>query len=112
MTDDIKVGDVCVIVAPASHALVGSECEVIGEEKTYEKTIITSEAFEMVAWCRGFLVRVAIDGRRYCIERRCLRKKRPPADQDQVVRQQTVPREDFEKWLQRVRKQQREEEPA
>jgi hypothetical protein len=82
MNHDIKVGDVCVIVSPASSQLVGSECEVIGPEKVYERKIASTGSLDVIAWCNGFLVRVACDGKRYVLERQCLRKKRPPADDD------------------------------
>jgi hypothetical protein len=85
---DLKVGDVCVIVAPASVEMIGLECEIIGEEKRYERKVLDTPVLECWHYCEGFMVQT-VDGRRFAIERICLRKKPPEGDD------QGEPRADF-----------------
>lgn len=90
MSDDIKVGDVCVFIGGPVVSALGllyTECEVIGEEKRYEFKVSEGPLHEVWLQCFGFLVRAAANGKRYVTPREFLRKKRPPADDEQLLRE-------------------------
>jgi hypothetical protein len=89
VSSDLKLGDLCVIVAPASADLIGLDCEIIGEEMEYQRKVLDTPLLECWHYCIGFKVRTS-DGRRFAIERICLRKKPPMSDDDRGE-----PRADF-----------------
>jgi hypothetical protein len=119
MSSDIKVGDVCEIV--------GACCETmrrlyVGLEVTVVPMRCCQGLVLLCAYCdheHGALVSIQsphlpfsdTGGRHYPVAH--LRKKPPKADDTQWQRQDTVPREDFDRWLERVREiKPRIEEPA
>lgn len=77
MSNDIKVGDVCEVVASPDGipTLLGQDVEVIGPEKNYSQDI----GGVITLYCFGFMVQSAA-GKRYAIARECLRKKPPKTD--------------------------------
>lgn len=78
-SQDLKVGDLCIVVAPAGEKYRGRECEIVGPHQVYEKRIASTNDFDMVAWCEGFLVRMTDNRAAVVFEAQCLRKKPPPA---------------------------------
>lgn len=108
-SNNIEVGDVCIVVPHADGVpdIVGKEVEVIGPElrRRFELSCVIFECF-------GFEIYCPSNGRRYAIARECLRKKRPPGDQSEWIRQETTPRGRFDEWLERVRDHAVVEEPA
>lgn len=91
---DLKVGDVCIFIGGDGSALpylVGSECEIVGEEREYTKKISATDALEVLIVCFGFKIRAAADGKHYICPRRFLRKKDPPKEDDATPRDDFIP---------------------
>jgi hypothetical protein len=98
---DLKVGDVCIVVAPATADVVGMECVIFGAEQEHRKKASETELVEIWWCCFGFHVRLA-DGRHMAIERACLRKKPPKSDDQGEPRTDFTPADqDFREDLQR-----------
>lgn len=95
MSNDIKVGDVCVFeppkrIGPTTIKYGGMECTVL--------------AIAVATMLFGPMHHVQFsDGNEARVAAMFLRKKRPPADPSQWIRQQTVPRERFEQWREQLR---------
>ncbi len=111
MSSDLKPGDVCEILdgktpGPIERQAIGRECEVL---TIYGRTMGFGGAYISDA------VEVFVPGLgSFLVQRSALRKKRPPADDSQWIRQDTVPREQFDRWREHVRyiRTVREKEPA
>ena len=114
VSDEIKVGDVCIVN-------LGCACSLCSMFNGIEVTTVAisdptrnrlgPHSFEPVP--DGF--ECEFRGiRDFVFKRSELRKKPPKAAESQVIRQETVPRADFDRWLERVREQKREhvKEPA
>lgn len=102
MSNEIKVGDICVIVNSAD-AWNGLECEVVsplsvGLVREVGSTTVRRRAV--------FGVLVAGYAGMFSVERDQLRKKPPKADESEWIRQETIPRQQFDTWLDKVREQQ------
>lgn len=114
MSERIEIGDVCEVIDACCETIravvVGRECIVIGGP--------TRPRFRCLH-C-GFIdfnhVTVKADWPDVSgnpgVPRQFLRKKRPPADDSQWIRQETVPLERFNEWRERVRRQEPVEETA
>jgi hypothetical protein len=87
---DLKVGDICIIVPPAVNN-IGAECEIVGPEQQHEVRVLNAELFEVWIWCFGFKVRITGTGKHFAVDRRCLRKKDPPKEDDATPRDDFVP---------------------
>lgn len=109
---DLKVGGVCIIAikepCPKCAALNGLECAVVGPGQT-----------QVRRGCNGGLeigtfYECTLPGRpASCwFHRSELQKKKPPADPDEWIRQETVPRENFDAWLASLRERAKAKEPA
>lgn len=112
----IKVGDVCEIVGtdcacPLCLALIGLECTVVGPEEAIHR-IRRCFILPIVESLTAFRVTVKGNPHVLAIERQYLRKRPPKAEPVQTVRQETMPRADFDRWLDGVRQGEREEQPA
>lgn len=116
MSNDIKVGDVCEVVRycceTSRKLFFGTECTVI------PATCCQGVAVQCYACGAVFHDHVTIAHPAFSgvtnlhIPRHFLRKKPPKADDAEWIRQETVPRERFDQWLDAVRKGARIEETA
>lgn len=105
MSNDIKVGDVCEITFPRP----------LGQwTSTYNNTECTVRYLEVKQSIFGVMHQCELcDGNIANVAAMFLRKKPPKADDSQWIRQETVPREAFDRWLERARQiKPRIEEPA
>lgn len=116
MSDEIKVGDVCEIVAlccgsDARSRFIGMECAVV---KEYDGPVVCGICRAPQPDCVVIAIpALELPPRIGRIARRAfLRKKRPPADDAHWIRQETVPLERFNEWREKVREAGRVEEPA
>lgn len=112
--EPLKVGDVCVIVSSfcscaGCRTQIGWECTVVADAAPRVARI----GGGLLVPGNFYVVHVQDKGEtKYAYERHQLRKKRPPADDSQRIRQQTMPREKFDQWLDGVRRGAKEETPA
>jgi hypothetical protein len=118
MSDEIKVGDVCEMVdaccPTARSKLVGAECSVVAFVTGFPPFRCqwcneVSTAFARVESSHHFTDKAALIRMRYA-PTKYLRKKPPKADE--TIRQETVPLERYNEWLETTRRRGKVEEPA
>jgi hypothetical protein len=100
--EPLKVGDVCTIrlptICPNCAAFNGTECTIeVDVRRALRMRCDTGLEVADVYACRR------ADGGIAYLQRCELIKKRPPADGSEWIRQVTVPRCDFDRWLEDVR---------
>lgn len=109
MSDEIKPGDVCEVVA----CCCARTTHLIGEEVTVFAR--TSKAIACCCPDCGFITasffELSENGAKGALPVVWLRKKPPKVDSSQWVRRQTVPLERWNSWLTRVREQKPVESP-
>jgi hypothetical protein len=100
--EPLKVGDLCTIrlapTCPDCAAANGSECTIAAEAQMAVRMRCDTR-LEVVSVYRC----MRSDGLVAYLQRSELIKKRPPADESKWIRQATVPRRDFDHWLDDVR---------
>jgi len=89
MSDEIKVGDVCVIVSSPCTCekcsrVIGRECTVV-EAEAPRLVLIRPGLAQLIF---AFIITIAGEGEaKWAYAREHLRKKRPPADDEQLLRE-------------------------
>jgi hypothetical protein len=106
MSDEqLNVGDVCEIIGTPCpcekcRERIGRECEILQLEGHHTRFMLSAPLYFEVVF--AFVVRVPGEND-LVLERQFLRKKHRPSDQTGWIRQLTVPKEAFDRWMKGMR---------